>query len=128
MPQKEVADTPLARRADYEVRVGEHGNVEARCDCRLIDLVRRHTVFHQPAYRIDYLGAATVVEADVEDAAFVARRSLRRLVDALAHPLRQLVAPAADDDAHPAPVHLVDLALHRLVEEPHQRSHLSAGP
>ena len=53
-----------------------------------------------------------------------------RLVDALAHARRELVAPPADDDAHAAPVHLVDLALHRLVEQAHQGPHLGprAGP
>src|SRR5439155_25325107 len=72
------------------------------------------------------LRPATVVQADVEHAVRVVGGARHGLVDALSHAGRQLVTAAADHDAHAAAVHLVNLALHRLVEEAHQSAHLCA--
>src|SRR5260370_5968772 len=56
--------------------------------------------------------------------------ALHRPFDAVAHSRRELLSPAADQDSDAAAVHLVDLALHRLVKQAHERAHLGAraGP
>src|SRR5207253_6220900 len=100
----------------------------ARRDGRLVDAALRYSVLDQFAHRVDYLGPASVIETNVEEAVLVIRRACHGLVDARAHARRELVASPADEDAHSALVHLVDLALHRLVEQAHERAHLRAGP
>src|SRR5581483_12435358 len=42
LPQQEVGDAELARRADHEVGVGHVGQVQARPDRLLVDLVGLH--------------------------------------------------------------------------------------
>src|SRR5256885_1564535 len=78
------------------------------------------------AHRVQDFGPAAVVEADVEHAVRVVRGPGHGLIDALSHPRGQLVAPATDHNSHPTLVHLVDLALHGLVEETHERPDLGS--
>src|SRR5207237_10577062 len=80
----------------------------------------------QPANRVDYLRPPSVVQANIEDTVRVACGAGDRLVDALSHPLRKLIPAPADHDPHTAPVHLIDLSLHGLVEEAHQGADLGA--
>ena len=128
LPEQEIAHPVLAGRSDDEVGVGQVRVVEAGCDGAFIDLFGLESFRCNPPHRVDYLRSAAVVQTYVEHAVRVARRTGDRFVDAFAHALREFVTPPADDDAHAAPVHLVDLALHGLVKQAHEGSHLGPRP
>src|SRR5678816_4257307 len=74
LPQQEVADAHLAARADQQVRIGLAAGVEVRRKARFIDLIRSESVADDPFRRFDDLGAAAVVQRDVEEHARVGRR------------------------------------------------------
>src|SRR5437667_21881 len=77
---------------------------------------------------VNVLGAAAIVETDVQDPVLVVGCAGHCLLDAMAHLWRELVPPPADQDPHATSMHLVDLPLHRLVEQPHQRANFGPRP
>src|SRR5438874_8236021 len=91
-------------------------------------IVSRDAIRHQLLHGVDDLGAAAVVEADVQDAAGIGRCARLGGFDAVAHALRELVPPPAYEQPDATLVELVDLALDRLVEEAHQGADLGARP
>src|SRR5207247_49904 len=124
LPEQEVAHAPFTGGTDDQVRIREVRVVHVRRDGRLVDFSRPHSLPDQLFDRINDLCPSTVIETYVEDAVRVVRGARHRLFDALTHSGRQVFAAAADHDAHSPAVHLVDLTLHRLVEETHQGTDL----
>src|SRR5260221_628889 len=78
LPQQEVAHASFAGGADDEVGVGQVGDVQPRRDRRLVDLFGSETVGNELLDGIQDLGAAAVVEADVEHAVGVAAGAIGR--------------------------------------------------
>ena len=130
LPEHEVRDPELARRADQQVDLGQVGGVEPRRDRRLVDLVRGEAVVDAAPRRLDELGPAAVVERDPE----AERVEIRGLALELCHPLAQVagdaVAPAEEPGPHALLGEVGQLLVDRLAEDLHQRRHLvrRAGP
>src|SRR5215203_6515322 len=68
LPEEEVGDAQLARRAHQQVGVRLPGGVEVAADRLLVDVrpLARRPVGHDAAAGVDDLAAARVVEGDVE--------------------------------------------------------------
>src|SRR5437764_13250832 len=58
LPQQEVRDPKLARRANHDIGIGHLRVVEMAGDGALVDLVRTHTLGDQGTYRVDDRGPA----------------------------------------------------------------------
>ena len=73
LPEQEVADAHLAARADQQIGIGLAGGVEELAEAPLVEIVGRDAGRDRAARGVDDLGAAAVVERDVEQHAGVAR-------------------------------------------------------
>ena len=104
LPEQVVRDAHLTARTDEQIRVGKPGRIELRFDRRLVDVLGiQHAglhLFRERAHRVGELGAARVVEGDVEDHALSARRRGERLLQlALDGDIEAVHAPHhAEDD------------------------------
>src|SRR5919198_6713855 len=74
LPEQEVGDAELARRADQQVRIRHVGLVQAGRERLLVDVAGFDAVLGEPACRRDELGAPAVVEGDPELEPLVRRR------------------------------------------------------
>ena len=96
LPEEEVRDAPLARRADHEVGVRHLGLVEAAASAASSMSSGSTPVSSEPPRRVDELGAAAVVERDPEPEPRVRRRRLLEAVHLLPEPVGRAVAPAEE--------------------------------
>ena len=128
LPQQEVRDAVLARRADDEVGIGLVGVVQVRPDGPLVDLAGGHALGHQGPHGVHDLGPPAVVERHGERHAPVALGQGDGLVHAPQHPARHPPVPApgeADPDA--LVVQLVAPAHEERLVEPHEVPDLVGG-
>src|SRR6185369_13117670 len=85
LPDQEVAQALLTAGADQQVRVGQAGGREVRCENFLVDLVGAELagggIGGDAAGGIDDFILAAVVESDGELEAGIAARAILRLID-----------------------------------------------
>ena len=89
LPQQEIADTHFARGSDEEVKIRESGGVESRCDGLFVDVQASQTalkarVINDGVHGIHQLGAAAVVNGDVQAHTAIARCNFDGVVQLLA--------------------------------------------
>ena len=103
LPEHEVGDAQLSRRADEDVDGRELGHVEVLRDRRLADRLAGTLGL---LGGVDQLGAAAVVERDREHHAGVAGRVAKRLGDRSLHVLRRARLGRVERPAHPPDPHV----------------------
>src|SRR5688572_21618454 len=132
LPQQEVGDPHLAAGPDQEVGVRNAVGVERAADVALADLLGRDLARpHLPRQRaegVQELVAAAVVEGHQQREAGVGPRLVHDVVDAAAHRHGHTTAAADHAEAHVALHQLGQLAIDRLLQEPHQRRDLVFRP
>src|SRR5439155_21625473 len=72
LPEQEVADAHLSARADQEVGIRLAGRIEKFAEAALVEIVRSYPRRNGAPCGVDDLGAAAVIESDVEQHAAVA--------------------------------------------------------
>src|ERR687888_1136456 len=100
LPEQEVRDAELARRADQQVRIRHVGLVQAGRERLLVDLTRFDAVLDEPPCGGSQLGAAAVVERDPELEPLVSGRLLLERRHPRPELPRSTVAPSAEARPH----------------------------
>src|SRR5689334_24586715 len=80
LPDEEVREPLLAAGPDHEIRVGQAGGVERGADRLLVDLLGRDAARGETTERVHELGAAGVVEGDVEQQSLASGRRVQRVI------------------------------------------------
>ena len=134
LPEHEVREPLLARRAPDQVGVRELGDVEVLGEGLLVDLVGvqpagRDLPGDRPG-RVGQLGAAAVVDAHRQRQHVVVPGQLLGDLELLDHRAPQPGRPAGPADPDAELVHLVAPAADHVAVEAHQEPHLvgRAGP
>ena len=126
LPEQEIADAHFAARADQEIGIGLAGGVEKLAELALVEICRRDAGRHRAACRIDDLGAAAVVEGDVEEHARVLRRTFDGHRELGLHVGRELVRPPDHLKANVVPQQRRQLEAQIALQQQHQRVDLGA--
>src|SRR5262245_21981140 len=125
LPQQEIADAHFAAGADEQIRIGLVGGVEEFAEALLVQIVGGDVGGEHAARSVDDLGAAAVVERDVEQHPAVRRRLALADLELLAHVGRQLLGAADDPEADVVLEQRAQLEPQVALEERHQRRDFS---
>ena len=128
LPQQEVADAHLAARANQQVRIGLAGRVEKAREALFVQVLRIETRGHGAAGGVDNLGAAAVVERDVEQHAGVGRGLALGSAQLFEHVRRQRIGPADHLEADVVAQQRRQLEPQVALEQHHQRAHFRRRP
>src|SRR5262245_26860298 len=127
LPEQEVADAHLAARPDQQIGIGLAGGVEGGREPLLVQLLRSDPGGDEPSGGLDDLGAAAVVERDVEQHAAVLRGLLLGRLQLAADIGGELPLAADDVETDVVLQQGVQLEPQVALEQRHQRRHLGHG-
>src|SRR5262245_31894301 len=91
LPEQVVADAPLSARTNQQIGIGLTGGVEKAREALLVQILWAHAGFDRSTSGVDDLGAAAVVQRDVEEHAATGGRALDRDVELFLDVGRQLL-------------------------------------
>lgn len=128
LPQQEVAQAHLARRANHQVWVGLPGGVQVVVDQRLVNLVERDAVGDDVPERLDQVLPPAIVEGDVEDKLVVVARQGDGLAHLVLQRRRKPVQLTDVAKLHAVRMKLLQLAVDDRLQDVHQPAHLGFGP
>src|SRR5438552_2924809 len=120
LPDQEIRYPLLPGGANHEVGLWQVRVVERTGDVLIAELGRVGTGGDQVLHRVDDLGAATVVDEEVEDAVLVVASQRFGGFDLAEQRRRQPVPPPGDTQLHTLAVQFIDLAVEGLGEETHE--------
>src|SRR4051812_45983981 len=121
LPEEEVRDAELARRANHQVGIRHLGVIETSADGLLVDLLGRYAFGNQRTNSVDDLSASAVVERDRQRHHPIVTGELERLIHPLEDAARHApVAPTGEANAHTLLVQLVATPYEERLVELHE--------
>src|SRR5918994_2881235 len=128
LPEQEVRDPLLARRADDEIGIAQVGRVQAGRDVRFRQVLVSDTFPENRAHCFHELGAAAVVERNPELQAVEMLRGRLQSCHLLPQLGRDAVAAAEEARTYALPREVGELAIDGLVHPLHDRLDLVCRP
>src|SRR6185295_8686131 len=128
LPQQEVADAHLAARADEQIRIRLPRGVEQLPEAALVQVVGGDAHRDRAARGVHDLGAAAVVQRDVEQHAGIAGGLPDADLELVLHVGRELLGAADDAEADVVLEEGAELEPDVPLEQHHQGVDFGAGP
>src|SRR5258708_15639550 len=127
-PDQEIRKALFSGGANDKVRLGQVGMVEGVADVLVGESLGVYPCGQKRLDRVDDLGAAPVVDQQVQHPPLVGTGQRLGGLDLAKQLHRQPIAPPRDAELHALAVELFDLAIQCLREEAHQAVDLGARP
>src|SRR5262245_17918240 len=128
LPEQVVAHAHLATGADEEIRIRLTGRVEKAREALLVEILGPHAGLDRTPCSIDNLGAASVVQRDVEEHAGALAGPLDRHVQLVLDVGRQFLHAADHAEADIVAQQRVQLRAEVAFEQTHERTDLARRP
>ena len=132
LPQQEVRDALLARRADEQIGIGHVRCVEMPVNVFFRDMFRAQVLVfqlrHEPAKGIQQLRSSAVIQRQRQRRARVAGRLRFYPANLFLNVRRQLMRPPNGPEANIVPLHPLDVAFQIGLQQAHQEADFGPRP